>query len=120
MQRTGHAFLANAGLAEDEHAGHRGSQSFNCLAQRFHRGGLADQQVFGPQRRAAIQLNPKLLRVHDLGQGFPPALVVVRLEQHVVRAVPGGGHYLGGTEGLAHDDITAIGLCEPDPQVRPI
>ena len=58
--------------------------------------------------------------VHHLAQSFQPAFVGIGMEQHIVRAIASGVHDFGRTESLTHDDVAAIGLREPDSQLRPV
>jgi len=77
------------------------------------------RRSFDP-RCAAVQLQPKLLRVHYLAQRFEPALVAIRSEQDIVRAIAGGIHDFSRTELVAHDNVAAIGLRKFDSQLRPV
>jgi hypothetical protein len=119
MESGGDAFLADAGLAEDQDAGHGGAESFDGLPKRFHCGGIAEERFRGGQAGPSVEFEPDLLRFHCLLNRLRPSRVGILKRENVKRAVAAGVDDLSGPQVLTDDEVIAVGLGEADAQVGP-
>ena len=119
VQRAGDFFLADAGFAEDEHVHIRRADFFHGLPQGAQRSGIAGEGVFGVQRFAAVQLEPKFLRLHRAGEGGLPAFISIGFIHHIGGAIAQGGDDFGGTKLVAGDDELPAGAGELDADAIP-
>ena len=119
MQGAGHALLAHAGLALNQHAYIGRAQPVNRLPQALRGGRTADEHIPGAQRAAAVEFQPELL-VGDRFLNHPlPALITVLQRQHIMRAVAQTFHHFGRAR-LAHPhEEETTRLRQPHPKAGP-